>query len=82
MKQRFERCKTPSGSVPISVIMGFDYPLGFSKTFLTAVGKLLIILKLFDCLLVVRVKCTYEPAQRQTERRVGGGREGRPPPTL
>ena len=62
--------------------MGFDYPLGFSNTFLTAVGKLLIILKLFDCLLVVRVKCTYEPAQRQTERRVGGGREGRPPPTL
>ena len=36
MKQRFERCKTPSGSVPISVIMGFDYPLGFSNTFLTA----------------------------------------------
>ena len=28
MKQRFERCKTPMGSVPISVIMGFDYPLG------------------------------------------------------
>ena len=35
MKQRFERCKTPSGSVPISVIMGFDYPLGgVSNTFL------------------------------------------------
>ena len=28
MKQRFDRCKTPMGSVPISVIMGFDYPLG------------------------------------------------------
>jgi len=27
MKQRFDRCKTPMGSVPISVIMGFDYPL-------------------------------------------------------
>jgi len=27
MKQRFERCKTPMGSVPISVIMGFNYPL-------------------------------------------------------
>jgi len=24
---RFERCKTPSGSIPISVIMGFEYPL-------------------------------------------------------
>ena len=24
---RFERCKTPMGTVPISVIMGFDYPL-------------------------------------------------------
>ena len=31
MKQRFERCKTPMGSVPISVIMGFDYPLGESR---------------------------------------------------
>lgn len=27
MLERFERCKTPMGSVPISVIMGFDYPL-------------------------------------------------------
>jgi len=27
LTSRFERCKTPSGSVPISVIMGFDYPL-------------------------------------------------------
>lgn len=26
-RNRFERCKTPMGSVPISVIMGFDYPL-------------------------------------------------------
>merc|ERR1712192_10100 len=25
--ERFERCKTPMGTVPISVIMGFDYPL-------------------------------------------------------
>ena len=25
---RFERAKTPMGAVPISVIMGFDYPLG------------------------------------------------------
>jgi len=31
MKQRFERCKTPSGSVPISVIMGFDYPLASDR---------------------------------------------------
>merc|ERR1719481_1653526 len=27
LTSRFERCKTPSGSIPISVIMGFDYPL-------------------------------------------------------
>eukprot|EP00092_Neocalanus_flemingeri_P053566 GFUD01062977.1.p1 GENE.GFUD01062977.1~~GFUD01062977.1.p1 ORF type:complete len:116 (-),score=26.78 GFUD01062977.1:393-740(-) len=27
-KSRFERAKTPMGAVPISVIMGFDYPLG------------------------------------------------------
>jgi len=26
-RNRFERCKTPMGSVPISVIMGFEYPL-------------------------------------------------------
>ena len=24
---RFDRCRTPMGAVPISVIMGFDYPL-------------------------------------------------------
>merc|ERR1719323_1786313 len=28
---RFERCKTPMGTVPISVIMGFDYPLDASQ---------------------------------------------------
>ena len=28
MREKFERCKTPMGSVPISVIMGFDYPIG------------------------------------------------------
>ena len=28
MWSRFERAKTPMGAVPISVIMGFDYPLG------------------------------------------------------
>ena len=27
MRERFDRAKTPMGSVPISVIMGFDYPL-------------------------------------------------------
>jgi len=27
MRSRFNRCKTPMGAVPISVIMGFDYPL-------------------------------------------------------
>ena len=27
-KSRFERAKTPMGAVPISVIMGFDYPFG------------------------------------------------------
>jgi len=32
MKQRFDRCKTPMGSVPISVIMGFDYPLEGSSS--------------------------------------------------
>ena len=28
MRERFDRAKTPMGAVPISVIMGFDYPLG------------------------------------------------------
>ena len=28
MREKFERCKTPMGAVPISVIMGFDYPIG------------------------------------------------------
>ena len=27
MRDRFDRAKTPMGAVPISVIMGFDYPL-------------------------------------------------------
>ena len=27
MRERFDRAKTPMGAVPISVIMGFDYPL-------------------------------------------------------
>ena len=34
MREKFERCKTPMGAVPISVIMGFDYPIGnFGKKF-------------------------------------------------
>ena len=35
MREKFERCKTPMGAVPISVIMGFDYPIGnFGNIFL------------------------------------------------
>ena len=75
MKQRFERCKTPSGSVPISVIMGFDYPLGLTNTFLTADWES------FNYFFnkYLSEKCTFDRCQPQTERRVGGGREGRPP---
>ena len=32
IQERFERSKTPMGAVPISVIMGFDYPLGAGCT--------------------------------------------------
>ena len=32
VNQRFDRCLTPMGTVPISVIYGFNYPVGKGRT--------------------------------------------------